>query len=216
MRWAWDGLAVLSLLLCAAAGVVWARSYRAPETVEVRWAGVLWELSAETGRLSLSNEPQIRVDQDRIRLEDNLALAKWSADRARVLDRLDQLEAWARPGGETRPDAPSPESLRRMSDELTVMQLHTLSHPGTRWEPITPPVSHSVPLSAAAAAGAVPLTLYVTSSAAWSLIRRRRLSRRSRLRLCPACGHDLRATPGRCPECGTESNRTPGSAGIPN
>ena len=46
------------------------------------------------------------------------------------------------------------------------------------------------------------IVLVSGAAAALSWRRTRQVRRAQRMGLCPSCGYDLRATPGRCPECG--------------
>ena len=70
------------------------------------------------------------------------------------------------------------------------------THPGGEWALIVPD-----------AAVVVATAILPAGAATRAIVRRLRSRRRTGSGLCPACGYDLRATPGRCPECGTDTGR---------
>jgi hypothetical protein len=186
-------LSGLSLLLCVAVVMLWVRSYRRTDVVGFAWRGALWQVTSDRGRVCLDNQPGRRRELEQIEAARAAALERyeWLAEQA-----LAALErAAAAPYPSTDRDAALDESKRFVEEHgLFGEQLEAaiLRKPAIR------PASYS-------ARYAIPFGAAALLPAAWLARAIPRLSRRrSRLErgLCPRCGYDLRATPGRCPECG--------------
>ena len=187
-------LSALSLLLCAAVGVLWVRSYWVGDML--RWN----DRGEEVGRFVdrnvrlYSGQGGVCVFLDRLEVSGQSEGARTLA--AAIKERV---ASYAEPTARTRRSV-LPEGARAGFYFRTSSDTHDFDG-----API-----HST--NAVVAAPFWPLAMLLAAlPAVWLRRRIGSMVRARRPDLCRRCGYDLRATPGRCPECGTAAPRAPTS-----
>jgi hypothetical protein len=190
-------LTALSLLLCVAVCVLWVRSYFEFEHAEASGSRVSAEREVRSWRADWASSGG----------GTGLSFAR---SRRNYSDAVD----WAALG----PKLGQPVSVSYRRDERPAYPLP--NRPGRLWSGLgfhlgretvgTPPgmLGRYAELRYSIVAPYSALCLSWAALPAVRLTRTVVRRRRSRVGVCPACGYDLRATPGRCPECGRVAEPT--------
>jgi hypothetical protein len=182
-------LSALSLLLCAAAVVLWVRSYRLADGVPVLMRGDGWRLDSWHGRVFVTHVVMGAREHVYVRVSPPTVGGARFDDRKRpaLAAKLRAIQADADAQMMTLPLLAFPPASAGNGFGFGGRDAKLGAGKGV-W-------TTAVPYWSVCAMLALPPLLRARL--------RRRDRRRASAGLCPGCGYDLRATPGRCPECGT-------------
>jgi hypothetical protein len=175
---------VLSLVACLTAGALWARSHRVLDMMG--WTGE----GAGAGVVASRGQVSIRLSTYRVRPPIRTG---W------------HREVQPRPSRLAVPRGASTRTLGQGADTYTSRE----------WGAAGFGVRHNSNSNGTSVFLLVPHWFLVALGAIrpviWTMrrYRRWRARRREDTGLCPRCGYDLRATPGRCPECGEAPTSAP-------
>lgn len=173
-------LTLVSLLLCAAVAVVWVESYRAMDDVIVRVGGGERLFHAWWSRGSIF-----------------VGLTVGGGDYGLKGERVRWWRYEPRDLGLQWPTQPAAVNVYALGFGYVGAEVWPAAGGGRVFAAIAPVWAVAV------VSGSVPALRLV----GW--VRRRGRTSRQKRGLCPACGYDLRATPGRCPECGAPGPAAP-------
>jgi hypothetical protein len=195
-------VSALSLLLCAAAALDWARSYSAAGELVLGWTGGRPGDGSREGVVGTITSHRGRLEASAVRFTDHNS------------GLLDFYSDWGFGGlfgmAETYPlaDLPAAESAFAVESIARDVVTANTGRGELRVLAVAGGGKVRVPHWLVAPVAGVPGFLAVRA------LRRRR--RRARTGLCVHCGYDLRASEGRCPECGAPIPAPAAAAGAPD